>query len=79
MGEMWRTIFFRTALSVVGAFSVLYVADYIVLRNRIARGGQMSCRFAHQPQARSTTRVESTKVPSISKRTAVQVKVNGMK
>ena len=35
------------------------------------------CRSAHPRQARSTTRVESTNVPSISKSTALQVKVNG--
>jgi hypothetical protein len=40
---------------------------------------EMSCRFAHELQARSTTQIESTSVPSMSNRTALQVKVNGMK
>ena len=37
---MWRTIVLRTGLTLVVAFCTLYVADYAVLRHRIATNGQ---------------------------------------
>jgi hypothetical protein len=37
---MWRAILGRALVSVIIAFCLLYLGDYIVLRYRIARGGQ---------------------------------------